>query len=165
MIVQHTSVITMDKAYFAAGCFWGVEETFRHVTGVIRTSVGYMGGGPAQPTYREVCSGNTGHAETVKVEYDPKKVTYQELLEAFWDCHDPTQLNRQGRDIGHQYRSIIFYVNEHQKNLANSSKTNLEKSKRFKDPIVTTIEPAGQFFRAEEYHQHYIAKKSYEHGC
>ncbi|MFQ3592608.1 MAG: peptide-methionine (S)-S-oxide reductase MsrA [Gemmataceae bacterium] len=147
------------KAMFGAGCFWGVEAAFRKIPGVVATAVGYSGGQVENPTYRQVCSDTTGHAEVVEVEYDPSRVTYEQLLAVFWENHDPTQLNRQGPDIGTQYRSVIFYYDEAQKAAAEASKAALEASGRFHRPIVTAIEPAGTFWRAEEYHQQYLEKR------
>lgn len=149
----------MEKATFAAGCFWGVEEAFRQVKGVKKTAVGYVGGTAENPTYQKVCTGKTGHAEAVEIEYDPKEITYDSLLAIFWTNHDPTQMNQQGPDVGTQYRSAIFYHSEEQKRQAISSKENLEKSKRFKRTIATEIVPATMFYRAEEYHQQYLAKR------
>ena len=147
------------KAMFGAGCFWGVEAAFRKIPGVLATAVGYSGGHVANPTYRQVCSDSTGHAEVVEVEYDPARVSYEQLLAVFWESHDPTQLNRQGPDIGSQYRSVIFYYDEAQKAAAEASKAALEASGRYRRPIVTAIEPAGTFWRAEEYHQQYLEKR------
>ncbi len=149
----------MDKATFAAGCFWGVEETFRQLPGVVDTAVGFMGGTTANPSYREVCSGRTGHAEVVHLEYDPARISYDALLDAFWNCHDPTTLNRQGPDVGDQYRSAIFYHTPAQEAAARASKDRLEVAGRFRRPIVTAIEPASAFWRAEEYHQRYLEKR------
>jgi peptide-methionine (S)-S-oxide reductase len=149
----------MEKATFAAGCFWGVEETFRQLPGVVDTAVGFMGGATANPSYRAVCGGRTGHAEVVQLEYDPSRITYDELLEAFWSCHDPTTLNRQGPDVGDQYRSAIFTHTPEQEAAARASKERLEAAGRFRRPIVTAIEPAGAFWRAEEYHQRYLEKR------
>lgn len=149
----------MAIATFGAGCFWGVEETFRKLPGVINTEVGYMGGTIENPTYEEVCTDKTGHAEVVKIEYDPNEISYEQLLEVFWTCHDPTTLNRQGPDVGTQYRSVIFYHNEEQRKLAEASKKEWDASGRFKDPIVTQIVPASIFWRAEEYHQRYLQKR------
>jgi peptide-methionine (S)-S-oxide reductase len=146
-------------ATFGAGYFWGVEEKFRKIKGVVSTTVGYSGGDFNNPTYKNVCSGKTGHAEVVRVEYDPDIVSYEELLEIFWKIHNPTTLNRQGFDIGEQYRSVIFYHSEEQKEKALESKKRLEKSGIYKDPIVTKIEDAKEFYRAEEYHQKYIQKQ------
>lgn len=148
----------MQRALFAAGCFWGVEEAFREVKGVVRTEVGYTGGQTKSPSYEEVCSDRTGHAEAVLVEFDPNEISYSELLEIFWTCHDPTTLNRQGVDVGTQYRSAIFYDDEGQRDAAERSKRQLEQSGRFVSPIVTEIVPAGTFWPAEEYHQKYHLK-------
>ncbi|MDQ1255875.1 MAG: peptide-methionine (S)-S-oxide reductase [Candidatus Hydrogenedentes bacterium] len=150
--------VRMEKAMFAAGCFWGVEAVFREVPGVVDTAVGFSGGNTSNPTYRQVCTGQTGHAEVVEVTYDPAKVTYEQLLAKFWDCHDPTTVNRQGPDVGTQYRSAIFYYTPAQKAAAEASKAALDKSGRFSDPVVTAISPAGMFYRAEEYHQRYFEK-------
>jgi len=147
-----------QKAAFAAGCFWGVEAAFLQVKGVVRTTVGYSGGGTKNPTYEKVCSGKTGHAEAVEVEFDPAKVSYQDLLDVFWKIHDPTTLNRQGPDLGLQYRSEIFTFNEEQRKEAQQSLERLAKSGRFKRAIVTKIEPASTFWPAEEYHQKYYEK-------
>ena len=152
----------IQKAIFAAGCFWGVERGFRKVEGVISTRVGYTGGHFKEPTYNDVCSHKTGHAEAIEVTFDPSDVSYDELLEVFWSIHDPTTLNRQGPDIGTQYRSAIFYLNPEQKVKAMGSKTKLEASKRFKRPIVTQIIPASDFWNAEEYHQNYIEKRNHK---
>lgn len=149
----------MAKAYFAAGCFWGVEAAFRQVPGVTATAVGYMGGHTEQPTYRQVCSHTTGHAEAVEVEYDPDKVSYEDLLNVFWENHDPTQLNRQGPDIGDQYRTEIFFVTPEQEQAARASKERLEQSGRYRRPIVTQITPAPTFWKAEDYHQQYLEKR------
>jgi peptide-methionine (S)-S-oxide reductase len=148
-----------ETAMFGAGCFWGVEATFRKVPGVLDTAVGYSGGHVERPTYKQVCTDRTGHAEVVRVEYDPSQVTYQQLLNIFWQGHNPTQLNRQGPDVGTQYRSVIFYFNEEQRRLAEQSKERLERSNRFRRPVVTQIVPAGPFWRAEEYHQRYLEKR------
>lgn len=147
-----------DVASFAAGCFWGVEAAFRDLKGVVSTTVGYMGGHTEDPTYGDVCTGTTGHAETVQVVYDPSKLSYEKLLETFWNKHDPTTVNRQGPDIGEQYRSIIFFHDDKQKELALKSKNDLDESGRYNRPIVTEIIPAGKFYRAEEYHQQYLEK-------
>jgi peptide-methionine (S)-S-oxide reductase len=149
----------MAKATFAAGCFWGVEATFRQLPGVIATRVGYTGGHFDNPTYKDVCSDRTGHAEAVEVEYDPAKLSYDKLLQVFWENHDPTQLNRQGPDWGSQYRSAIFFHTPEQETEARSSKEQLEKSGRFKKPIVTQIVPAVTFHPAEDYHQQYLEKR------
>ena len=152
-------IITMEKATFGAGCFWGVEAAFRKINGVLNTTVGYMGGNLENPTYEEVCTDKTGHVEVVQVNYDPSKVTYEELLEIFWNVHNPTQLNRQGPDIGTQYKSVIFYHNNQQKKIAENSKQKLENSSKYKNPIVTEITEVKKFYHAEEYHQQYIEKK------
>jgi len=149
----------MATATFAAGCFWGVEHTFRQVDGVTDTTVGYTGGHTENPTYREVCSGTTGHAEAVRVEYDPEVVSYDELLEVFWDSHNPTTRNRQGPDVGEQYRSVIFYHTPEQEQAARRSKKELDESGEYDRPIVTDIRPAQEFYRAEEYHQQYLEKQ------
>lgn len=146
-------------ATFAAGCFWGVESAFRRIDGVTATSVGYTGGSKKNPTYQEVCSGSTGHVEAVQVEYDPAKVSYEQLLAVFWENHNPTTSNRQGPDVGTQYRSAIFHRDEKQKETAIASKVKLEISGKYNRPIVTEIVPAVIFYRAEEYHQQYLEKK------
>jgi len=148
-----------QKATFGAGCFWGVESLFRGVNGVISTTVGYSGGSFKNPTYEHVCSGKTGHAEVVQVEFDPAMVSYDELLAVFWENHDPTTINRQGPDVGEQYRSAIFYHDHEQKVRAETSKEKLVKSSRYKSPIVTEITPASEFCRAEEHHQQYFDKR------
>lgn len=149
----------MAKATFGAGCFWGVEAAFRQINGVESTAVGYLGGGFENPTYQDVCSGTTGHAEVVEVNYDPDRVTYDELLSVFWQAHDPTTRNRQGPDVGSQYRSAIFYHSEDQKDAATASRDSLAKNGAYKRPIVTQIAPASTFYRAEEYHQRYLEKR------
>lgn len=149
----------VEKATFAAGCFWGVEETFRQLEGVIDTKVGYTGGHTENPTYKEVCTDKTGHAEAVEIDYDPGKINYKQLLDIFWANHDPTQLNRQGPDFGTQYRSAIFYHTPQQKQAAEESKQNLENSKKYSRPIATQIVPATTFYPAEEYHQKYLLKR------
>lgn len=149
----------MAKATFAAGCFWGVEDAFRQVNGVTSTTVGYTGGTTANPSYKQVCTGDTGHAEAVELEYDPAQVSYRELLAAFFQAHDPTQLNRQGPDFGTQYRSAIFFQDPEQESEARTAKSALEKAGIFKRPIVTQIVPAAEFYRAEEYHQKYFEKQ------
>ena len=148
----------MEKATFGAGCFWHVEEAFRHLKGVISTTVGYMGGTLKNPTYEDVCTDKTGHAEVVEIIYDPEKISYEELLNVFWDIHDPTTKNRQGPDVGTQYRSVIFYYTLEQKTTAETSKKNLEQSRKYKKKIVTEITKATTFYPAEEYHQQYLAK-------
>ena len=154
----HWSVEMTDRATFGAGCFWGVEAAFRKIQGVVSTTVGYSGGSSKNPTYKDVCSGRTGHAEAVQVEYDPSKTSYEELLNVFWSVHDPTQLNRQGPDVGTQYRSAIFFYNAEQEAAAKAAKAHLERSGRYGKPIVTEIIPASEFYMAEEYHQQYFEK-------
>jgi len=149
----------MAKATFGAGCFWGVEEEFRKVPGVLATAVGYSGGSLQNPTYKDVCTDTTGHAEVVEVDYDPAAVSYDALLDVFWNNHNPTQLNRQGPDVGTQYRSAIFFHDAAQEAAARASKERLQKSGRFPRPIVTEISPAQPFWRAEEYHQRYFEKR------
>ena len=149
----------MNKATFAAGCFWGVEAEFGRVDGVTATRVGYTGGTLENPTYRDVCSDRTGHAEAVEVTYDPDRVSYDDLLNVFWENHDPTQLNRQGPDYGSQYRSAIFYHDPEQEAAARASKERLERSGKFRRPIVTEIVPATTFYQAEDYHQQYLEKR------
>jgi len=152
-----------EKAMFGAGCFWGVEATFRNVNGVTNAAVGYAGGKTDDPTYEDVCSDETGHAEVVEVEFDPTKVRYEQLLDVFWSSHNPTTLNRQGPDVGSQYRSVIFFFAPEQQTAAEEAKVKLEKSGRFPRPIVTQIEPAPKFHRAEEYHQRYLEKRGQSH--
>jgi len=154
---------TTQKATFGAGCFWGVEAAFRQVKGVKATAVGYAGGKTKNPTYEQVCTDATGHAEVVQVEYDPAEVTYDVLLGVFWVSHDPTQLNRQGPDVGTQYRSVIFFHTPEQEAAARESKAALEASGRFRRPIVTEILPAPEFWRAEDYHQQYLEKRGLSH--
>ena len=149
----------MTKAMFGAGCFWGIEECFRAVHGVTNVAVGYSGGTTATPSYEQVCGGTTGHAEVVEVYYDDRQVSYDELLAVFWDCHDPTTLNRQGPDVGTQYRSAIFTYDDGQAEAAHASKAAANASGHFGAPIVTEVTPAGPFWRAEEYHQQYIGKR------
>jgi peptide-methionine (S)-S-oxide reductase len=153
----------MALATFGAGCFWGVEASFRRIDGVTETAVGYAGGHTDDPTYREVCSHTTGHAEVVQVEYDPARVSYGELLDAFWAMHDPTQVNRQGPDVGDQYRSVIFFHTPEQEKAATDSKKHLDDSGLLRRPVATVIEPAPTFWRAEDYHQRYLEKNS--HSC
>ncbi len=147
------------KATFGAGCFWHVEDLFSKIKGVKSTKVGYTGGNLTNPTYEEVCTDKTGHAEAVEIEYDPNEITYQELLDVFWNSHDPTSLNRQGPDIGIQYRSSIFFHNESQKQDAEKTKEKLDSSGKFSKNIVTEIVPSPEFYKAEEYHQKYIQKR------
>jgi peptide-methionine (S)-S-oxide reductase len=153
-----------QKATFGAGCFWGVEAAFRRVPGVTGTAVGYMGGNLDNPTYRDVCSSETGHAEVVCVVFDPGTVSYQNLLDVFWSIHDPTTPDRQGVDVGTQYRSVIFYYTPDQKVMAEASKERVNHSGRFRRPAVTGIVPAQTFWRAEEYHQRYHEKHG-RAGC
>lgn len=153
------------RATFAAGCFWGVESLFRKVPGVVDVIVGYTGGSIENPTYEEVCTGKTGHAEAVEIQYDPEQVNYERLLEVFWNNHNPTTLNRQGADIGPQYRSVIFYHDKEQKQQAQASKESLVRSKIWKNPIVTEIAPVQTFYKAEEYHQGYFEKLGIEPVC
>jgi peptide-methionine (S)-S-oxide reductase len=153
------SMTAPKTATFGAGCFWGVEAMFRNMAGVIVTEVGYAGGTTKNPRYEEVCTGKTGHAEVVRLLYDPDEVTYEDLLTHFWSIHDPTQKNRQGPDIGSNYRSVIFYHDPEQKQAAIRSKEEIDRSGRFSRPVVTEILPAMEFWRAEEYHQQYHEKK------
>jgi peptide-methionine (S)-S-oxide reductase len=148
-----------QKATFGAGCFWGVEAAFRRLEGVVRTEVGYEGGHTERPTYQDVCGHGTGHAEVVEVTYDPERISYDDLLEVFWAEHDPTQLNRQGPDVGDQYRSAVFVHDEEQRAAAEASKERLAASGRWPRPIVTAIEPAQTFWPAEDYHQRYLEKR------
>lgn len=148
-----------EVATFGAGCFWGVEAAFRRVEGVLETEVGYSGGHTKDPTYKQVCTGRTGHTEVVRVVFDPAKVSYEQLLDVFWNCHDPTQVNRQGPDVGRQYRSVIFYHTKAQAAAARAAKGKLDKSGTFRRPIATRIEPAAKFYRAEAYHQQYLEKR------
>jgi len=148
-----------EKATFAAGCFWGVEETFHQLKGVTGTAVGYSGGSFPNPTYEDVCAGDTGHAEVVQIELDPSIISYGQLLNVFWRSHNPTTPNQQGPDFGEQYRSVIFYHSPEQKNAALKSKIEVEKSKKWKNPVVTQIVPALEFYRAEDYHQQYLKKR------
>ena len=162
-LLFHGAMMASEKATFGAGCFWGVEETFRNLKGVLSTAVGYAGGTTENPTYEEVCTDKTGHAEVVEIEFDPSQITYDQLLDVFWSSHDPTTLNRQGPDVGTQYRSVIFYHSPQQEAAARASKEKLQRSGRFKRPVVTQIEPAPKFWRAEEYHQRYLAKRGQSH--
>jgi peptide-methionine (S)-S-oxide reductase len=149
----------MKKATFGAGCFWGIEAEFSRLPGVTSTAVGYSGGKMPNPSYEDVCTGRTNHAEVVQVEYEPEVISYEELLELFWTSHDPTQLDRQGPDVGTQYRSVIFTHDDEQKAEAEESKKRFESIGRFRRPIVTQIVPAQPFYRAEEYHQQYLRKR------
>jgi len=152
-----------QTATFAAGCFWGVEAAFRQVPGVVDTAVGYTGGSLPNPTYEDVCTDRTGHAEAVRVEFDPSRVSYGELLDVFWENHDPTTKNRQGPDVGTQYRSAIFFHDAEQESVASESKSRQEKSGKFRRPIVTEIVPEKEFWRAEDYHQRYLEKRGLAH--
>ncbi|WP_418202203.1 peptide-methionine (S)-S-oxide reductase MsrA [Anaerohalosphaera lusitana] len=163
--VQQASIVgekaiseNVQSATFAGGCFWGVEAVFRQTEGVVATAVGYTGGSKENPTYREVCTGRTGHAEAVRVYYDPDKTNYAKLVDKFFASHNPTTLNRQGPDVGTQYRSAIFYHDESQKEIAKKTKEALQDSAKFERPIVTEIKPAGPFYMAEDYHQRYFEK-------
>ncbi|MCU1285976.1 MAG: peptide methionine sulfoxide reductase [Acidobacteriales bacterium] len=161
MIMENQS--TIEKATFGAGCFWGVEAAFRQIPGVKATAVGYMGGATQNPTYQDVCTDETGHAEVVEVQYDPSLVSYDVLLNTFWENHNPTTLNRQGPDVGSQYRSAIFFHSPEQEGVAKVSKEKLQASGKFSKPIVTEISPAKDFYRAEEYHQQYLEKRGLSH--
>lgn len=154
---------TLEKATFGAGCFWGVEATFRQIPGVTETAVGYEGGTLQNPTYKDVCTDTTGHAEVVQVTFDPEQVSYDTLLNTFWENHDPTTRNRQGPDFGSQYRSAIFFESPEQQATAQASKAKWDSSGQFKRPIVTEIVPAQTFYRAEEYHQQYLEKRGLAH--
>lgn len=154
-----------DRATFAAGCFWGVESFFRAIPGVIDATVGYTGGRTERPSYEEVCTGRTGHAEAVEVRYDPARVSYETLLGVFFENHDPTTANRQGPDVGEQYRSAVFVHSAEQERAARAKVAELEAAKRFRRPIVTQIVPAAPFWRAEEYHQRYFEKKGIAPAC
>src|SRR2546430_8160714 len=156
-------LMTTEKATFGAGCFWGVEETFRNLKGVTSTAVGYAGGNKENPSYEDVCTDETGHAEVVQLEFDPAQISYDQLLGVFWSTHNPMTLNRQGPDVGTQYRSAIFYHSPEQKAAAEASKQKLDASGKFSRPIVTQIEPAPKFWRAEEYHQRYLEKIEQSH--
>jgi peptide-methionine (S)-S-oxide reductase len=152
-----------ETATFAAGCFWGVEAAFRQVPGVVDTAVGYTGGSVPNPTYEDVCTDRTGHAEAVRVEFDPAQVSYDRLLDVFWENHDPTTKNRQGPDMGTQYRSAIFFHDTGQEKAASESRNRLEQSGRYRRPVVTEIVPAKEFWQAEEYHQRYLEKRGLAH--
>jgi peptide-methionine (S)-S-oxide reductase len=159
---HHEGDIMQEVATFGAGCFWGVEAAFRRTPGVIDTAVGYSGGHLEKPTYKDVCTDETGHAEVVQVTFDPQKLSYSQLLDVFWKIHDPTQLNRQGPDFGKQYRTAIFFHSPEQEQIARKSKQALEASGKFRHPIATEISPAKMFWRAEEYHQRYLEKRGAE---
>jgi len=150
-------IVLKEKGLFGAGCFWSVEASFRKIRGVSEAICGYSGGHTSNPTYDDVCTGKTGHAEVVQVEYDPSQITYEALLDVFWNCHNPTTLNQQGPDIGSQYRSVIFFCTAEQETIANSSKRKIQHRH---EPVVTEILPATEFYRAEEYHQKYFEKHS-----
>lgn len=162
---QKETNVKTETALFGAGCFWGVESTFRKVPGVLATAVGYAGGKTDRPTYQEVCSDQTGHAEVVQVTYDPSKVSYEKLLEVFFENHDPTTMNSQGPDFGTQYRSVIFYAGDEQKRLATAEKEKRNKSGDYVGPIVTSIDPAPSFWKAEDYHQQYFEKQGVNWSC
>jgi peptide-methionine (S)-S-oxide reductase len=149
----------MEKATFGAGCFWGVEATFRSIPGVVSTLVGYCGGKTDNPTYQDVCTDTTGHAEVVEITFDPAQLPYEQLLETFWKLHDPTTPNRQGPDVGSQYRSVIFFHSPAQEAAARAAKERLDKSGKFRHPVVTQIVPAAPFYKAEDYHQRYLEKR------
>lgn len=157
--MEHTNGTQLETATFGAGCFWGVEETFKEIPGVKSTAVGYLGGTYDHPTYGDVCTGRTGHAEVLQLQYDPNEVSYDSLLDTFWRNHNPTTLNRQGPDVGTQYRSAIFFHTSQQEEMAKASKEKSERSGTFRNPIVTEITPASTFYRAEEYHQRYLEKR------
>lgn len=154
----------MEEATFGAGCFWGVEAAFRQLDGVLTTSVGYLGGDFENPTYQHVCSGQTGHAEVVRIEYDSDRVSYHDLLDLFWKVHDPTTLNRQGPDIGNQYRSAIFFHTPEQQAAAEASKAQLEAGNQYPNSVVTEIIPVSEFYMAEDYHQQYFEKQGIAHS-
>ena len=165
IVINNQSNSVMDTATFGAGCFWCVEAQFQMLDGVISVSSGFSGGTVKNPAYREVCNGTTGHAEVCQIAYDPKKITYDELLAAFWQSHDPTQLNRQGNDVGTQYRSVIYYHSEEQKLLAENYKKQLNASGAWTKPIVTEISPIGPFYKADDYHQNYFNENGTESYC
>ena len=148
-----------NKATFGAGCFWGVELRFRELDGVMDATVGYMGGTVEQPTYEQVCTDQTGHAEVVEVEFDPDRIDYETLVREFFALHDPTQVNRQGPDVGRQYRSVVFFHDDDQRAVAEAVRADLDKSGRFSRPIATAVDPAATFWRAEDYHQQYLARR------
>lgn len=151
--------MSLETATFGEGCFWGVEITYRNTPGVKDALVGYMGGALKNPTYQDVCTDRTGHAEVVQVTFDPAEISFEKLLDVFWTSHDPTQMNRQGPDIGSQYRSAIFYHSPEQQTVAETSKERMQQSGKFRRPLATEIVPAGEFWRAEEYHQRYLEKR------
>ena len=153
----------MEIATFGAGCFWGIEATYQKIKGVNKTEVGYLGGTLENPSYEDVCAGNTGHAEVVQVSFDPNEINFKQIIDIFWSNHNPTTLNQQGPDIGSQYRSAVFYHSDEQKQIAKTTKLELEQSARFKDLIVTEITKATTFYKAEEYHQQYLEKRGLSH--
>lgn len=155
----------METAILAGGCFWGMEDILRKIPGVTDTEVGYTGGKTSGPTYREICQGDTGHAEAIRVDFDPAKISYEQILDAFFRMHDPTTKNRQGNDFGTQYRSAIFYMNDEQREAAERVKERVEKSGKWPRPIVTEIVKAGSFYPAEEYHQDYLRKNPGGYTC
>jgi peptide-methionine (S)-S-oxide reductase len=157
--------VKVEKATFGGGCFWCTEAQFQYLDGVLKVESGFSGGNVANPTYEEVCTGTTGHAEVIQVTYDPAKISYEELLKAFWTAHDPTQLNRQGNDVGTQYRSVIFYHNEEQHKLAEEYKEKLDKSGAYDKPVVTEISPFTKFYVAEDYHQNYYKENGSQPYC
>jgi peptide-methionine (S)-S-oxide reductase len=157
--MNNTNGTHLETATFGAGCFWGVEETFKDIPGVKSTAVGYLGGTYDNPTYEDVCTGRTGHAEVLQLQYDPNQVSYDSLLDTFWRSHNPTTLNRQGPDVGTQYRSAIFFHTPQQEVTAKASKEKTQRSATFRKPIVTEIAPASTFYRAEDYHQRYLEKR------
>ena len=161
LLIWYCKIYIELKATFGAGCFWHVEDLLSKTKGVTSTAVGYIGGQLPNPTYEEVCTDQTGHAEAVEVEFNPDEISYEKLLDVFWHNHNPTTLNRQGPDVGNQYRSAIFYHDETQKEIAEKSKQSLDSSKSFDDPIVTQIIPAPKFYKAEEYHQKYFKKQGF----
>lgn len=157
--MESTNGTHLETATFGAGCFWGVEETFKDIPGVKSTAVGYLGGTYDHPTYKDVCTGKTGHAEVLQLQYDPNQVSYDSLLDTFWRNHNPTTMNRQGPDVGTQYRSAIFFHTPQQEETATASKEKMERSSTFRNPIVTEITPTSTFYRAEDYHQRYLEKR------
>lgn len=164
-IPMNETNVKLDTATFGAGCFWCVEAIFQNLEGVYSVEAGYSGGHLANPSYKEICQGNTGHAEVARIAYDPVKISYDELLEVFWKTHDPTSLNRQGHDVGEQYRSVIFYHNEMQKSIAEKSKMQMDESGYFDSPIVTAIEPLINYYKAEDYHQNYFKYNPHQPYC
>jgi len=165
MTTEQTNTKKTDTATFGAGCFWCVEAVYQQLDGVLSVSSGYTGGGIKKPTYKEVCSGLTGHAEVCQIVFDPSVVTFTDMLQAFWVSHDPTTLNRQGNDVGTQYRSVIYYNSDYQKQLAEKYKTELDASHAYANPIVTEISPLGTFYKAEDYHQNYFNENGDQPYC